>query len=231
MLYFSSCTTTMYVPNTLNTPLLKERGEVKINVDANNLQVAAGISNHLGIMVNGFYKTYTGNNDYEHKGGLLEAGIGYFKPMENNPLVFETFAGVGIGKVSKTQQFTNGSESYTASFNSDATKFFLQPEIGYAGKIVDVAFSPRFSFVKYDNFRSSNYTEEQLKEDYLDNGRLTSPLFVFAEPTITARVGYKWIKLQAQYGLITNIGEGKIKSPDNFSSLGLVIDIAKWYNN
>jgi hypothetical protein len=227
---YSSCTTTMYVPNTVNAPLLKEKGEIKINADQKNLQVAAAISDHVGIMVNGFYTTYRGNNNYEHKGGLAEIGLGYYRPMANH-LVTEAFAGVGLGEVSKFEELSDSTGPYTASFHANATRFFVQPEIGYSNKIFDIVFSPRFSFVKYNSFNYSNYTPQQLQRDYLDNGQLTSNLFVFAEPAVTARFGYKWIKLQLQYGFTTNIGEGRIRYSDNFTSAGVVIDIAKWYND
>jgi hypothetical protein len=227
---FSSCSTTMYVPNTVNAPLLKEKKEVKINIDQNNLQAATAISNHVGLMLNGFYKTYK-NNNYQHEGGLAEIGLGYYKPMNQKHLVLEAFGGLGLGTVSKRENITNNSQTYTASLKANATRIFLQPEIGYSNKIVDIIFTPRFSFLKYNSFSSSNYTQQQLKEDYLDNGQLTSSVYIFAEPALTVRLGYKWIKLQVQYGLTTNISGGNIKYADNFSSIGLVVDIARWYND
>src|SRR5688500_10546599 len=78
---FSSCSTTLYVANTVNAPLLKEKGEIKLNIDQNNIQAAVAVSDHLGIMANGFYRSYEGGNNYEHKGGLGEIGVGYFKTL------------------------------------------------------------------------------------------------------------------------------------------------------
>lgn len=227
----SSCSTTMYTTNAVNAPLLKEKGEVKINVTQNDLQAAVAVSDHIGIMANGYYRNYEGNNNYRHNGGMGELGIGYLLNSENN-LVMETFIGGGLGKIHKQEQMnTNGPSPYMASFNANAAKAFVQSNLGYRTRFFDVALTPKFSFVKYSNFSSSNYTTEELKEDYLDRGHLMDPLFIFAEPAITVRGGYKFIKLQLQYGVTLNIGGQSIRRTPDFASLGLVIDIAKWYNN
>ena len=199
-----------------------------MNVNSNEIQAAVAVSNHIGVMANGYYKDYK-NGDYQHKGGLGEAAIGWYKPMIEDPLVMEVFVGAGLGNVSKAQVFTTGSETRNASFDAKATRFFIQPEIGYAGKVFDVALTPRFTFLKYNEFSSQGYTTEELAEDYLNDGYLTSHMFAFTEPALTVRAGWKWIKLQGQYGMAINVGGGNIRAPKNFSSLTLVIDIAKWY--
>lgn len=226
----SSCSTTMYTTNAVNAPLLKEKGEVKINVTQNDLQAAVAVSDHIGIIANGYYQNYKGDNNYKHNGAMGELGLGYFVNTENN-LVMETFIGAGLGQVHKQEQFTNSvNNTYMASFDANAAKAFVQSNLGYRSKFFDVAFTPKFSFVKYSIFSQTNYTQNQLKEDYLDNNRLTNPLYVFAEPAITVRGGYKFIKLQAQYGLTLNLGGQSIRKTPNFASLGIIIDIAKWYN-
>ncbi|MBA3971314.1 MAG: hypothetical protein H0X46_04100 [Bacteroidetes bacterium] len=229
-LLLTSCSTTLYVPNTVNVPLLKEKGEIKLNIDQNNLQAAVAVSEHVGVMVNGFYRDHIGSNSYQHKGALGEIGVGYFKPLDDDPFVLEAFVGAGVGNVSKSEVLTNGNESRTATFDARATKVFIQPELGYTSRFFDLALSPRFSMIKFSDFNSSNYTEGELANDYLDKGRLTSNPYLFAEPAVTMRIGYKWLKLQAQYGMVVNIGGGQIRHPQNYSSLGLTVDIAKWYH-
>lgn len=226
----TSCSTNMYVSNTVNVPLLKEKGEVKINIDQNDAQLAVGVGKHWGVMANGFYKSYESENDYVHQGNLAEAGFGYFKPFRNN-LVFETYTGVGIGTIDKKQTYTSASDNsvYWASFSAQGTKAFLQPSIGYCSRFFDIAFTPRFSFVKYTHFSSYGYTEDQLAEDYLDHNRLTTGMYTFAEPALTLRAGYKFVKVQAQYGLTMNLSPRDIRYSTSFSSIGLVVDIAKWY--
>lgn len=229
--FLSSCTTNTYVTNTVNVPLLKEKGEVKINVDQNDAQLAIGVGKHWGVMANGFYKKFESNNNYVHQGAMGEVGFGYYKPYKNN-LVFEAYTGLGMGTVEKKQSYTNPENSlYWASWNAQGAKAFIQPSIGYCSKYFDLAFTPKMSFVKYTHFNSFAYTDAQLSEDYLDNHRLTDGVYMFGEPAFTVRVGYKFVKVQGQYGLTMNLSPNKIKYNPSFGSVGLVIDIAKWYNS
>jgi hypothetical protein len=219
----------MYVSNTVNVPLLREKGEVKLNVDQNNAQLTVAVADHWGVMANGFYKSYeAGNNDYSHSGNLGELGFGYFKPVKN--IVLEAYTGLGIGTIEKKQTYYGSDNTVSwASFSAQGTKAFLQPGIGYCGRYFDAAFTPRISFVKYTHFKAYGYTEDQLAEDHLENNKLTNGIYTFAEPAFTVRGGYKFIKLQVQYGLTMNLSPNEIKHPSSFSSIGLVIDIAKWY--
>jgi len=230
LLLLNSCTTQLYVSNAVNVPLLKEKGDVQVTATKNDLQVAIAVGRNLGIMANGYYQNYTADNNYQHNGMLGEAGIGYFKPLTGN-FVFESYVGGGVGRIHKQQMFTDQNEnSYMASFNANAAKLFIQPDLGYKSRFFDLVFSSRFSFVKYTNFSQTNYSRQQLADDYLDNRSLTGPLFMFAEPALTLRGGYKFIKLQFQYGLTINMTPNAIKHANNFSSLGLILNIGRWYN-
>lgn len=229
--FFNSCTTQMYVSNAVNTPLLKERGEVQLTATQNDLQAAVAVGKNIGIIANGYYQKYDGSSNFQNKGMLGEAGLGYFSSLAG-PFQFETFVGGGAGNVYKQQEFTDQNDNtYIASFNAKAAKLFVQPDIGFKSRFFDAVVSSRFSFVKYTSFSHSGYPEQELAADYLNNNRLNDPLFMFAEPALTLRGGYKFIKVQLQMGLTLNLTPHQIKHPDNFSSLGLVIDIARWYNN
>ncbi|HEY1039479.1 MAG TPA: hypothetical protein VGF30_08755 [Bacteroidia bacterium] len=228
--YFSSCTTTLYTSNAVNVPLMREKGEVKFNLTQNDLQAAGAITNNIGLMANGHFKNYKDGN-YKHGGYLGEAGIGYFKPVQDNPnLIFETYGGLGMGHVYKQQEFSSpgNGQTYLGKFETDAGKLFIQPSIGYASRYFDLAFTPRFSMIKYMNFSAEAYPENQLRDDYLYNNELTRSPYFFAEPAITIRGGYKYVKLQAQYGLTLNLGN-RIRHEPTFGSMGLIFDLAKWY--
>jgi hypothetical protein len=222
----------MYVSNAINAPMLKERGEVQVTATGHDLQAAVAVAKNVGIMANGYYQNYTSSNNYQHNGMLGEAGIGYFTPLLDNHFTFETYVGGGAGRVHKQEQFSDQNDNpYMASFNARAAKVFVQPDFGYKSRFFDLIASSRFSFVKYNYFSQSNYTQQQLAEDYLDNNKLTGPVFMFAEPALTVRAGYKFIKLQYQFGLTVNMTANQIRQANNFSSLGLVIDVARWYNS
>jgi hypothetical protein len=227
---FNSCSTQMYVSNAVNAPLLKEKGEVQVAVTQNDLQAAVGLGSNFGIMANGFYRNYQSDNQYKHNGLLGELGIGYFKPLQNN-FVFETYVGGGAGRVYKQQEFTAANdERYLAKFDASAVKGFIQPNFGYKSRFFDAVISSRFSALKYSSFSQSNYPAAELQKDYLDNNNLTGPVFMFAEPALTLRGGFKYVKLQAQFGLTINVTGSNIRHDDNFSSLGIIINIAKWYD-
>lgn len=228
---FNSCSTQMYVSNAVNAPALKEKGEVQLTVTQNDLQAAAALGRNFAIMANGYFTKYNGDNNYVHGGLLGEAGIGYYK-MISPRTTFETFVGLGGARIYKEEQFIDQNDRITLGrFDANATKLFIQPDLGYRNKYFDAIISSRFSFVKYTRFTSENYPANELAEDYLDNNNLTGPLFMFAEPALTLRLGYKFIKVQAQWGLTVNMTSNRIRHANNFSSLGLVINIAKWYNN
>jgi hypothetical protein len=224
-IWISSCTTTLYNSNTVNAPLLTKKGEVKLNATQSDMQVAVAAGNHFGVMTNGYFQSHNGENSYQHRGGLFEVGAGYFTTHKSKEhLVFEAYGGGGIGRVYKQEMVNSPDNSghNLASFTANGAKFFVQPGIGITTGIFDLALTQRLSAVKYYRFNSQYYSTESLQNDYLDN--ITKPLYLFVEPALTARVGYKFIKLQAQYGLTMNMG-ANIRHPSNFSSIGIVIDL------
>lgn len=189
------------------------------------MQAAVAAGNHLGIMANGYFQSHNGDNNYQHRGGLFEVGAGYFTTHKNKEhLVFEAYGGGGVGRVYKQEMIISADNQTQnlASFTANGTKLFVQPGIGITTGIFDLALTQRLSAVKYYRFNSQNYTPEQLQNDYLNN--ITKPMYLFVEPAVTARLGYKFIKLQAQYGLTMNMS-ANIRHPSNFASLGLVVDL------
>lgn len=133
-LILSSCTTTLYVPNAVNTPLLKEKHEFKATIGPNNAQAAFGLTDNFGIIANGYwdkFKSETTTNGQTtqtlNKGNLYELGLGYYKPL-TKVIVFETYLGGGLGNINFNQD--NGTKRYDVK----GTKFFVQPSIGYVDR-------------------------------------------------------------------------------------------------
>ena len=227
----TSCNTTLYVPNAVNAPLLKEKNEIKASIGASNFQAAYGITGNVGVIANAYWDNFKADvtsggitTETENKGKLFEVGVGYFKPITEN-VVFETYVGGGLGNI----DFSN--DNTQKYYEVDATKFFVQPAIGYVGKIFDIAFTPRFSAVKYNGLNTRGYTQAELNEEYLNKSDVEGKTWMFLEPAITARVGYKFIKLQAQFGFASKLTSGDLKYESKFSSLGLSFNLAKWYRN
>jgi hypothetical protein len=220
---FTSCATTLYTSNTINTPLLKRKGEFQLTATKNDAQGAVAITNRVGIIANGFYRNYQ-NKTTKHYGQLVELGIGHYRSTIDDHLIFENYFGLGYGKIYKEQEFTKADAStYIGSFRTNGTKIFMQPSVGFASKIFDLAFTPRISMVKYMNFSSDNYPSNELENDYLTNNELTKlPYFLF-DPAVTLRVGYQYLKAQIQYGRTINLGNRLQHNPD-FSSIGIVFN-------
>lgn len=222
--FFShSCTTTLYTSNAVNAPLLTQKGQIKVNATNSDMQFAVAAGNHLGIMANGYFQSHKSSNNYQHRGGLLELGAGYYTQRKEH-MVFEAYAGGGMGRVYKQEMVKSpdNNSDYLGSFTANGAKLFIQPGVGFTSAAFDLALTQRISMVKYTRFTSNNLSQEYLKNDYLEN--ITEPMYVFVEPAITARLGFRFIKLQAQYGLTLNMSPN-IKHPSNFASIGLVVDI------
>ena len=101
ILLVSSCSS-VYMPNTPNTPMLTKKGELysggHITLKGNaSFTSAYAVSDHVGIILNGAFMNQNKNKkDFRHH--LLEAGGGYFTTFGNkNNRVLEIYGGLGRG--------------------------------------------------------------------------------------------------------------------------------------
>ena len=209
-----SCTHYHYTPNTNNVPLLKSKGEGKINAnyystdeaDGGELQGAFAIGKHTGIMVNVLsagsdHSISSEFYDEEYgRGYYAEAGVGYFTPVNNSKWIFETYTGFGIGSIK------NGySNSETA--RTGIKKIFVQPSIGYAGKGLEFALSSKLSWVNL-NIRNSTVTAANNWADLLPiNYIRENPSSILWEPGIMIRGGFKGLMITANYTASVNLLE------------------------
>jgi hypothetical protein len=190
-LLFSSCAT-LYLPNSANVPLHKEKDELQLHADVGmtgvNLQSSYSVTNHVMIALNGFlYDSKERDNDFT-KNRVIETAAGYFKTFDNNILVFEGQVGYGIA-------FAEDKESQSSlpiHIKTNYQKLFLQPSIGVRTDYFDAAFTPRFSMLNYFNFRDIITASE--------NRNIYPGILPYFEPIITVRGGYKFIKIQIQTG-------------------------------
>jgi hypothetical protein len=186
LLVCSSCAP-VYVPNIRNSPMFTKGGEFQAAVQIGNGwdgQVAASLTNHLGVMGNYSYisrartttsssGTQSQNDNYlRHK--YFEGGIGYFH--NDDKMFFEIFAGYGKGEGSTYDQY-----DFFGSQTSEATgkyqRYFIQPAFGINKHTMNVAFVPRVSIVDFTQFTSGGVT-------FADN----KPSVVFFEPAVVSRV-------------------------------------------
>lgn len=220
LLGFNSCKT-VYEPNAVNVPLLNNHGEFRAYVDPSNVQVAYAITDHIGIMANGMRVTAeTDNNTISGRGGLVEIGMGYFKPV--NGFIFETYAGGGMGMVKFSENRQEGNTTVVRNFSADGMRFFIQPSFGYAGKYFEAALTPRFCVGKYNNVQTNYTMQEQIDGKFYN---INQPTWAFIEPALTLRGGYKWVKVQAQFGFSQNLNSQQLSYKSSFLNIGLVFDL------
>ncbi|MFC2116548.1 hypothetical protein ACFLTU_08725 [Bacteroidota bacterium] len=240
----SGCTHYYYVPNAHNVPLIQEKHEARISVGAcagdeysgGDFQAALSVSDHVGIMVNGFIAK--GEKEYEKwhpfnwspeapeiihntgSGQFVEFGTGYYLPIPHHDrLVFETYGGLGFGKV------LSGYNSLSSSLKFQ--RYFLQPSIGFTGKVFDIAFSYRFSLLNYTdiNYKANIPHDEAL---YLNN-LVETNLSLLSEPALTIRLGYENVKFQLQLGFSKNASIPEFRNNFNFN-IGVFMAITDKYN-
>lgn len=214
MITATSCYHVYYAPNTANAPLLSEKGEVRVNglyssgsnseFEGGELQVAAAVSNNIGVMMNGMtagntdeVSDYYGGNVHKEsgKGSYIEFAGGLFKSFdEKKKWIGEVYGGVGFGSVHNTYDKNEASRV-------GISKFFLQPAVGYKTSYFEFSIVPRISLINWkvrkDDLSPAdpNSADGSAQSDLLKI-RDRPSLFNF-EPAFLLRAGAKNVKLQA----------------------------------
>jgi hypothetical protein len=198
----------LYIPNMQNVPLLKEKNEVRASIGISDFQGAYAITNNIGVIINGqsnlkstssyVDKEYVLVEDHDCQNKVLELGIGYLNQISDSK-VLEVYGGVGFGKNSIKNSFkvdSTGIFYKKESFSANTFRFFVQPNIGITTDIVDIAFSTRFVFLKFSNIDTLGFTTDRLLEKNLYG--VDKQNYMFLEPAVTLRFGYKYVKFHAQ---------------------------------
>ncbi len=202
----------LYIPNTVNTPLLSNKGEIQgavyTGTSGFDPQLAYAITDNIGIMLNGSFENSESDTtgDY-HKHQFYELGIGYYKKLSDMGR-FEIFGGYGFGNIN--------AYSEVALFNSIAdvksNRIFIQPAFGLSSKIFDLSFASRFVVVNIQN-------------DLIKSTRS------FIEPAFTARVGWKQVKFAYQIGYSIPFNEDAIiEYQPLMMSIGIHVNINKVFD-
>lgn len=221
-LLFTSCRT-VYAPNAVNAPLLQERGEFKAAIANNNIQLATAVTDHVGVMANGYLNSFTSDDKtFKNNGKGAEIGIGYFAHSPNR-ITYEAYGGAGFYNVRIRES------NETKTFDADAMKYFVQPAVGWVNQYFEVALSPRLTIMKYQKPGIMGYSSQEQKDNFFDI--VDQKAHAFIEPTITVRGGYRFIKLQLQYGYSYKISKNNINNDSGIGSVGLIFDIGRWYQN
>jgi hypothetical protein len=223
--FFSGCIIT-YQPNSHNLPLFQEKGEVKVNAEiyqstavSTILEPAMGVevqgayaaTKHLGLMAN--YFSVSSGFETSGTNSLIEVGAGYYDALQLHA-VFEIYGGAGLGTLK------NFSSAPDLSSHLLYQRFFVQPAIGYTSNVFDFVVSLRFCGLNYSD------PETVITKFYEADGYSPDKFSLIAEPALTVRGGWKYVKLQAQVGISQNITDQKPDATTYFS-LGAHVTVNK----
>lgn len=201
--FFQSCSPVPYANVGQNVPLFKNKGEVNINASVANTDDAAGwgaqtawaVDSSIAV-IGSFYSMKESDapqspEEWSGKGRYFELGVGLFGNGKKDPgLVYETFAGLGFSRI---ENQTAAGSHLDVRYN----KFFLQGSIGYSINWIEIALTPRISYI--------NYTKHSYSFPDAENNTAAAAYFrnndgkLVLEPGVTVRLGYENIKLNVNY--------------------------------
>jgi hypothetical protein len=221
----------VYAPNMAHAPLLQHQGELRGTVDIRNVQLAYAVASHVGLMANAYFRSEDNSPEedeerQEGSGSLLELGAGYFTFLDEPKwLELEIYGGAGVGSIHHEITPSGG---MTRTFDAEGVRLFLQPAAGVSTPYFDVAVSARLVAVAYTETSAENYTPEDLEGDRFAG--LEDTTWMFLEPAITVRGGYKWVKLQFQFGRSIKLNGGDLNRDPGMLSLGLHVDLFRVFD-
>jgi hypothetical protein len=77
--------------------------------------------------------------------------------------------------------------------------------------------------VRYRDVATSGYVGDQLAGDGFEG--IEERTWLFVEPCVTVRAGYKWVKLQLQVGKSMKLTSGDLPYDSGMVTLGLNVDV------
>jgi hypothetical protein len=214
------CGPDLYLPTTINAPLLEKKGDFKASFamaqDENfaNFQGAYAIKNNWAILTNAATLDNDNSGTSHH---LLEAGGGYFTAFGKNKCGVnvgraELMGGFGGASVNSSfERFVLFGDNVRHNYDGKYRRAYLQPAIGYRGRIFEASFATRLAFVHFGDYH--HYVDGKLADR---NGLGAS--FTTIEPTVTLSLGFKRGKVFLQMGQLHATGGSssdysKVSSP------------------
>lgn len=166
----------LYVPNSFNSPLLRNKNDAQVNLAAGisgfEAQTAYALSDNVGVIANGQLLRTTQKDTIKEQRTLIELGLGYTEKVTDSG-IFEIYGGGGLGNV--PADFKN--ISYDGKATTRLTRFFIQPGLGFYNDWLDISILSRLSAVNIGD--ETNW---------------------FYEPGFMAKMGYKRIRIYACLG-------------------------------
>jgi len=199
LLLWSQCTPTLYVDNTLNTPLPAKKGDFKASYGTIGpssyegttleFQGSYALTDKVAVSGNVLTMDWTKNNEVlsgRHR--LIELGAGRYFTFWNNERGFpmgraEVMGGIGLGNGFDNNIVPNIFRENQFDYRAGYQRLYVQPAAGIRISVLDATLALRSSYVHFSKY-------EKLGQN---NGVLEKDRFGFAtlEPAFTLSVGYK----------------------------------------
>ena len=197
-----SCNRYYYKPNGVNAPLLTKAGDAHLSASATpdfaftDVQASYSPINHVGFIGNFSTFSYKAQNvdvasgNVDGRARLAELGAGYYYVAPGKAkVVCDIYAGAGGGNMQ-------------SDVNMSFFRSFIQPGVGIRTPYFEFSLNYRMSAIRYSNLNTNGHDSGYLAQQnliYGNNRRIDNTTYLFAEPAITFRGGYKFIKVQTQY--------------------------------
>ena len=225
----SSCSS-VYMPNTPNTPMLSTKGELNtgghITLKGNaSFNSAYAVSDHFGVIVNGaMMNSNRAKKDFRHN--VLEAGGGYFTTFgKDRSRILEIYTGLGRGSSERT--YKNKTSEGPLPYDRQETtfnKYFLQINYSSKNKETFRLFGKEFPLNYGTALRASyinmdEFIRNDIQQPTEDN--------IFLEPIFFTRMALS-PAVQLQYTTGSNFGLKNRKfltAGNSVFSAGFVINV------
>jgi hypothetical protein len=205
---FTSCVT-LYKPNSIQSPMLKEKGEINTSASLGlsgcgltNFQSAVAISNHTGIVANGMYhfrRSESADSSVEKLNILFgEVGAGYFTTNGNNSRLFQCYGGLGYGRTS--DRIVNADQP-VPEVKAEYFNIFIQPGVAFINKYFKLALDLRANYVCLFNIHAYLYDRFEFWNTDFKFYSDTILSFINLEPAVTIKAGGEKLKGVMQFGL------------------------------
>lgn len=177
-----------YIPVTHNTPLLKKKNDSRLSVTTKDIQAAFAITDNVGVIAGYTNSNILVENAESISQRVIEIGFGHYKKINENQ-IFELYGGVGLGNY----EFDLDFENY---YFANTSRIFLQSNFGFTDDHFEAIISSRLFLYKFYNQDLSRYQGSYgISPDLSDIHNFN---FLYYEPSLTVRFGWKDIKFFTQ---------------------------------
>jgi hypothetical protein len=183
------------------------------NISGFESQAAYALTNHLGVLGTFAYQPTVVDPFAQFGGQYFDLGVGYFDSLKNITH-FETWATIGLGSANgainahSSPFFVGNNFFHSPDYNVPAAgfnrtvdcKYFgqsLQAHVGLEGDIGGAGIGVREVAIDMYHWHQVDVPDSGVAGSRTE--QTDSRFGLFAEPYLFFRIGYKWVKLYAEY--------------------------------